>query len=56
MKNIEPRLKRAEDTLHTKEEPKTINIVHFGEGKLPLDRQDENILVHYVRYQEGAVK
>lgn len=52
MSDIRRRLKKAEDKLNLNQEQITVNIVHWGRGKLPPDHTSGPMNIHYVRYED----
>jgi len=52
MKNIESRIKRIEDKLSINKEPIIVGVIFFGDGDLPPEKTENNIITRHIRYSE----
>ena len=53
MRDISKRVRNAEKKLNLSQEHIAVDIVCYGD-KLPPDRTEGNITIHYVKYDEKA--
>ena len=52
MSDIRRRIGKLEEKLNLNQEQITINMIHWGRGKLPSDHTSGSMNIHYVRYED----